>query len=168
MTPPSLVPAPEDCGRRPAVESPRLCWYPGAESYRSILQGGKDAPEHCCCSAGQAVGLAYKMGLQYTCPRVPCKLGAVSSADSQYRLTVVPEWASPAPLHSEWQDPHQPACPYQVFLPAGLCPTLWESQTQSQIQSPPLASGSASRQGQPGHPCPARVCTSAQLATMGS
>lgn len=83
MTPPSLVPAPEDYGTRPAEESPRLCWYPGAESYRSILQGGKDAPAHCCCSAGQAVGLAYNMGLQYTCPRVPRKRGC-----EQCRLSV--------------------------------------------------------------------------------
>lgn len=100
MSPPSLVPAQEDYGRRPAVESPRLCWYPGAESYGRILQGGKDAPAHCCCSAGQAEGLAYKTGLQYTCPRVPCKLVAVSGTGSQYRVTVVPEWASPVPLHS--------------------------------------------------------------------
>lgn len=136
MTPPSLVPAQENYGRRPAIETPRLCWYPGAESYGSILQGEKDAPAHCCCSAGQAVGLAYKTGLQYTCPRVPCKLVAVSGEGSQYRVTVDPEWASPVPLHSEWQDPHRTACPYQVFLPAGLCPKLWESQAQSQTQSP--------------------------------
>lgn len=102
----------------------------------------------------------YKMGLQYTCPRVPRKLGAVSSAGSQYRLTVVPEWASPAPLHSEWQDPHQAACPYQVFLLVGLCPTLWESQALSQTQSPhrlqevPVAKDSLAIRVQPGSALP--------------
>lgn len=41
MTPPSLVPASENYGRRPVVESPSLCWYPGAERYRASYKVGR-------------------------------------------------------------------------------------------------------------------------------